>query len=190
MSLSLEELKGKQSVRTTFRLPEQSIKMLNILAAQLGLKQKSLFEQLMEDEDALNAIAESVAKKQEFKSTGERRAKTYVLNKKSLDTIEKFSRKKKVPRDVLVEMSLRRLLPVITSEQEKNKFRSAVYKDVESHLDQGKKLYKKAEQLLGEDDAICEMIKRSNREIENNVDELKDLIEKGKAIEKFEVIGT
>jgi len=42
------DLRGRQSVRTTFKLSERSIDALSILAGQLGIKQKSLFDHLID----------------------------------------------------------------------------------------------------------------------------------------------
>lgn len=188
ISLSADGLQGKQSVRTTFRLPGHTIKLLNVVAFQLGLKQKSLFDQLVEDEKILKEVAEKALKEKVEFNPDERRQKTYVLNRRSLEIIEKLCKEQNIPRDFLVEISIQRLLPVFNSEQEKHKIRSIIFKDMKRHLDQGKKLLEKAEHLLGEDDTICDMIKKSNEVNERNVTELRTLIEKGKAMEDFEKI--
>ena len=47
-------LKKKQSVRATFRLPDEIINLLSVVASQLGLKQKSLLDQLVEDKELLD----------------------------------------------------------------------------------------------------------------------------------------
>lgn len=188
ISLSADGLQAKQSVRTTFRLPDHTIKLLNVVAFQLGLKQKSLFDQLVEDERILKEVTAKALKEEVQFDTGERRQKTYVLNRRSLEIIEMLSREKKIPRDFLVEIAIQRLLPVFNSEQAKHKLRSTIYKDMKRHLNQGKKLFEKAEHLLGEDDTICEMIKKSNEINEKNVTEMRRLIEKGKAMEDFEGI--
>lgn len=54
------DLMGKKSVRAAFKLRPEAAETLSVLAAQLGIKQKSLLDSLMEDEDALRAIAESL----------------------------------------------------------------------------------------------------------------------------------
>ncbi|MEJ2154020.1 MAG: hypothetical protein P8X96_01655 [Desulfobacteraceae bacterium] len=51
------ELKANQSVRATFRLSENTILAMNIVSTQLGVKQKSLFDHLIADTEALEAIA-------------------------------------------------------------------------------------------------------------------------------------
>ena len=45
-------LKGKQSVRTSFKLSEGCIQAINIVAKQLGIKHRSLFDYLVEDNGA------------------------------------------------------------------------------------------------------------------------------------------
>ena len=47
------DLRGRQSVRITFRLSEACIDAVSILSAQLGIKQKSIFDHLMEDAQVL-----------------------------------------------------------------------------------------------------------------------------------------
>ena len=54
---SSADLRGKQSVRATFKLTEKAIEALSIVAVHLGIKQKSLFDHLLEDTRSLSAIA-------------------------------------------------------------------------------------------------------------------------------------
>ena len=49
---STATLRGRQSVRATFKLTERSIDALSILACQLGIKQKTLFDQVVDDSEA------------------------------------------------------------------------------------------------------------------------------------------
>ena len=51
------DLRGRQSVRATFRLSEDCIEAISILSAQLGIKQKSVFDHLMEDAQILRNMA-------------------------------------------------------------------------------------------------------------------------------------
>ena len=50
---STEDLRGKQSVRATFKLSPRAISAISVMALHLGIKQKSLFDHLMDDEAAL-----------------------------------------------------------------------------------------------------------------------------------------
>jgi hypothetical protein len=190
ISLSAEELQGMQSVRATFRLPEHIIKLLNVVAFQLGLKQKSLFDQLIEDQDIVKKIAERMLEQEIQTHDKQRRPKTYVLNRRSLEIIEKLSKELNLSRDLLVEISIQRLLPVLQSEKEKYKNRLIIYKDMEQYLEQGKKLFKKAEHLLGPEDATCEKIKQGIDINERNLDRLRRMIESSRAMEVIEFENT
>ena len=55
-----QDLRGRQSVRATFKLSSRAIDALSILAVHLGIKQKSLFDHLIEDVPSLNAIAREI----------------------------------------------------------------------------------------------------------------------------------
>lgn len=187
VSLSAEELQGKQSVRATFRLPEHIIKLLNIVAFQLGLKQKSLFDQLIEDQEIVKEIAERMLEQNTQTDNRQRRQKTYVLNRRSLEIIENVSKELNISKDLLVEVSIYRLLPILQAEKEKYKNRKIIHKDMEHYLKQGKKILKKAEYLLGTEDATCEKIKLLIDMNERNLDNLKRMIERSKAMEVIDV---
>ena len=109
------DLRGRQSVRTTFKLSERSIDALSILASQLGIKQKSLFDHLIQDTQALKVIAKEF---DDFSSRMHRIAKTYVVSRKSLESLERVSMQYDTPRDALVEYSIERILPLLAREKE------------------------------------------------------------------------
>ena len=54
------ELKERQSVRATFRLSEGCIEAISIVATQMGIKQKSLFDHLAGVMDSLKSIARDI----------------------------------------------------------------------------------------------------------------------------------
>ena len=56
--ISFDELRKKQSVRATFKLPQEIIDLLGVIAGQLGIKQKSLLDQLVEDTSLLVKLAQ------------------------------------------------------------------------------------------------------------------------------------
>ena len=56
-------LKGKQSVRTSFKLSEACIQAISIVATQLGIKHRSLFDYLVEDAGSLEALANEIISK-------------------------------------------------------------------------------------------------------------------------------
>ncbi len=183
LNISVQGLKGRQSVRATFKLPEHIIKLLGLVARQLGLKQKSLFDQLVENTDVLNevaATAQSTNLDQE-----ERRQKTFVLSKKSLEVLDTVSGLQNIPRDVLVEISIRRLLPIMTAEQEKHRKRIQILQEMETCRDYCRKLSKKAKSLLGSDDQTTILVNRTTDFYEKNVQELHILIDNGRALENY-----
>jgi len=189
ISPSAEELQGKQSVRATFRLPDHIIKLLNVVAFQLGLKQKSLFDQLIEDEEIVKEIARRTRERDSKTDRIHRRQKTYVLNRRSLEIIKRLSKELNISRDFLVEISIQRLLPILNAEKAKHTNRLIIYNDLEHYLDQGNELLKKADHLLGAGDATCEMIKLSIDMSVRNLDNLRRMIERSKTMESFEVKG-
>ena len=145
-------LRGRQSVRATFKLSSGCIEAISIVAAQLGIKQKSLFDHLAQDSESLNAIAREV---QNARVRAENRVqKTYVISRKSLSLLDEISRAFNAPRDALVEYSVRRLLPVIDNEQKKYERRKAAFSGIQRHFDQGRRLLDKMTQELGEDDPV------------------------------------
>ena len=145
-------LRGRQSVRATFKLSSGCIEAISIVAAQLGIKQKSLFDHLAQDSDSLNAIAKEV---RNARVRAENRVqKTYVISRSSLSLLDEISRAFNAPRDALVEFSVRRLLPVIDNEQKKYEMRKAAFSEIRQHFDQGRQLLGRIIDQLGEDDPV------------------------------------
>ncbi len=183
VELTADALKGKQSVRATFRLPAHIINLLSIAASQLGLKQKSLLDQLVEDRTILNQVADEARKYKPAQK--EQRQKTFVLSRHSLVSLESVSKKYRMPRDVLVEVSIKRLMPVINAEQERQEKRKVVLRDMEVFFDHGMKVLRKAGRLLGTDDPVFQRMECLVKLCGRNISEIHDLVEKGKCMEKF-----
>ncbi len=185
--VSAQGLKGRQSVRTTFRLPEQTIKLLGLAAAQLGLKQKSLFDQLVEDRKILDLIAEQagrMARAREGKN-GKRRQKTFVLSRRSLEALDAVARQRQVPRDLLVEISISRLLPVITDEQEKHRKRIALHRELAELASRLSALERKAAKTLGRDDQAASLVREAARQCRTSNEKLAAIIRNGEDLEEF-----
>ena len=145
-------LRGRQSVRATFKLSAGCIEAISIVAAQLGIKQKSLFDHLAQDSASLNAIAKEV---RNARIRAQNRVqKTYVISRRSLTQLDEISRAFNAPRDVLVEYSVRRLLPVIDNEQKKYEMRKKAYTAMHKHLQSGSRLLEQMVAELGEDDPV------------------------------------
>ena len=181
--ISAKGLQGRQSVRATFRLPEEIIQLLGVMARQLGLQQKSLFDQLIEDSEVLRQVAST---RHLFRpAPGRRRQKTYVLSKRSLEILDRVARREDIPRDVLVEISIQRLLPVLSMEQEKHGKRVELQKKFNILRSQFLRLAADADQELGEDDQAVLLLQEVCDVLENSFSGLATVVEKGKAIEQF-----
>jgi hypothetical protein len=178
-----KDLRGRQSVRATFKITGKAIDAISIVAAHLGIKQKSLFDHLIDDTQTLDLIA------REIQSEGFNRLrriqKTYVLSRKTLFCLEEVSKKFDAPRDALVEYSIQRLLPVIAEEREKHQKRKKVLDEVTEHLKEGEKILKKSKKLLGEDDPVYDKFRAAMAVFYNVCKSIESFIEKGKIIEDF-----
>jgi len=180
---SSSDLKGRQSVRATFKLTEKTIDAVSIVATHLGIKQKSLFDHLIEDIQSLSSIAHEVCRNDINKE--HRVQKTYVMSRKSLSYLDRISKDYNAPRDVLVEFSVQRLLPIIRREREKHKKRKVLVSEIEQYLQAGKKILKKTKDLLGEDDPVYADFKTTVAVCETAHRKTESFVEKGSIIEDF-----
>ena len=176
------DLIGRQSVRTTFKLSERSIDALSLLAAQLGIKQKSLFDHLIEDTQALQMIA------REFENVGirpQRVPKTYVISRRTLENLERVSEEFNTPRDALVEHSIERILPLLLREKEKHGRRKKLLGDLRLFLQQGSDLLERAEEQLGVGDPAYEEILAMLRAVDSCCRGVEQCVSRGNRIEDF-----
>ena len=177
------DLRGRQSVRATFKLSARAIDVLSIVAAQLGIKQKSLFDHLIEDVQSLNVIANEI--EEDVFDTLDRVQKTFVISRRTLSCLEQTSRQFNAPRDALVEYSIQRLLPVIAKERERHSKRKEILNDINAHLAQGLKILQKAQSLLGEDDPVCYRLETAMQSLLNSQSHIENYVKRGSVIEDF-----
>lgn len=180
---SSSDLRGRQSVRVTFKLTERAINTVSIVATHLGIKQKSLFDHLIEDVPSLNLIASKI-QSENFDRLN-RIQKTYVLSRKTMACLREASRKHDAPRDALVEYSIQRLLPIIAEEREKHKKRKIILDEISGYLTQGERILRKSKALLGEDDPVCEKFRTTMAVFRNAHKDSRAFVEKGSVIEEF-----
>ena len=180
---SAMDLRGRQSVRATFRLSEACIDAITILSAQLGIKQKSVFDHLLEDAQILRNVARELEDTQ-FDRHG-RIQKTFVVSRRSLSFLDMISSKHNAPRDALVEYSVRRLLPIIANERKKHEKRKELLGEISNHFNDGETLLSEAEELLGGDDLIVNKLQIAMSVYQNVLDDITNFIERGKIIERF-----
>jgi len=147
-----KDLRGRQSVRATFKLSAKAIEAMSVVAVHLGIKQKSLFDHLIEDVQSLKLIAREV--ESERFNTISRIQKTFVISRKTLSSLDETSKRFNAPRDALVEYSIQRLLPVITREREKHRRRIEILRDMNENMENGLRILQKSKTLLGEDDPV------------------------------------
>ena len=178
------ELRGRQSVRATFRLSEACIDAISILSAQLGIKQKSVFDHLMEDAQSLKRVAQEL-ENTEFERH-QRIQKTFVINRRSLTFLDLISSEYKAPRDALVEYSVRSLLPIIANERKKHEKRKELLAQISNHFERGKMLLSNAEAALDKQDPIVNKLDAAMSVYQNVLDDIASFIERGKIIEEFQ----
>ena len=179
---SSAQLRGHQSVRTTFKLSERSIAALSVLAGQLGIKQKSLFDHLVEDVQVLKTIAREF---ETFPDDGQRIAKTYVISRKTLDNLEKISAKYNTPRDALVEFSIERILPLIEQEKEKYARRVKIANQLRELATSSRELLEQAIGELGENDQLVQELVPVTRSAFSARQRVDAYLRKAKGIEDF-----
>ncbi len=177
------DLRGKQSVRATFKLSQKAIDSIGLLAVHMGIKQKSLFDHLIEDTVELEKLAARI-RIGHFKKIP-RVQKTYVLSRKTVDALEYTSQIHDTPRDALVEYSIQKLESIIQSEKIKHEHRKSLQKEVNSHFENGLELLTKALDTLGEDDPFCSKLRMALGAYQKSKHDIDQFIEKSKILEDF-----
>ncbi len=178
------DLRGRQSVRATFKLSIKAIEALSLVAFHLGIKQKSLFDHLMDDPAALKNLADSIHITKFNKI--ERVQKTFVLSRKTLDVLELIAKDHDTPRDALVEYSIHRLESVIETEKKRHEQRKKLLKEIDEYWEKEKQILEKSFEILGEDDPFCRMLTRSIASSASAKQEILSFIDKSKVIEAYE----
>lgn len=179
------ELRGRQSVRATFKLSAKAIEAIGILAVHLGIKQKSIFDHLIEDAQVLRTIAQEVD--HEAFDALERVQKTFVISRKTLISLEETATQFDTSRDALVELSVQRLIPIISREREKHEKRKNILNEIDYFLSQGLMLLEEFKADLGEEDPATEKFKGSIEALIDARTHIEAFILKGKMIEHFEI---
>ena len=182
---SVLDLRGRQSVRATFRLSEACIDAITVLSIQLGIKQKSVFDHLMEDAQVLKDMARELGNIEI--DYDDRIQKTFVISRRSLSFLDSISSEYDAPRDALVEYSVRRLLPIIAKERKKHEKRKKLLAEISDHFAAGDQLLSKADEMLGADDPVVNKIKTAMAVYKSAYDDITSFIERGKIIEEFQL---
>ncbi len=179
----IADLLGKKSVRATFRLHPKAVELLSVLSAQLGIKQKSLFDYLMEDKDALHATAKSRPPDTLVKQ--KRIQKTFVVSQRSLAVLDKVAKHAAASRNDLIEQSIQRLLPIFEKERIRHQQRTEAMSRIASHFDQGKELVGDIKAMVGKDDALYQSLDNVMETYAKAVDDMQKRVDKGKRVSEF-----
>jgi hypothetical protein len=110
-----------------------------------------------------------------------------VISRKTLLALEEAARQFNTSRDVLVELSIQRLLPIIYREQEKHEKRKKILNEIKHFLDQGATLLAEFESDLGKDDPVSAEFKRAIDVLRDARTHIGAFVVKGQMIENFDV---
>ena len=177
------DLKSRQSVRATFKLTKGCIEAIGILANQMGIKQKSLFDHIIEDHAALDQLARTIRIRR-FKQL-DRKQKTFVLSRRTIEALTAISKTYNMPRDALVEYSIKKLESVIQSEKIRHKERKKLAGNLESRFNDVLSLYRESVMTLGEDDPFCRHLEKLIDHMRRTAEDVDAFLEKSKVIEDF-----
>lgn len=189
MLSNASELLDRQSVRATFRMSAEFIQALSILSTHFGIKQKSLFDYLLEDPDSLLSMVRLKLPVSEEKKN--RIQKTFVISKKTLLTLDALSKKLALSRDDLVEFAIQRLLPILLNERRQQKQREDALFKIKARFDLSAEFLREIEQMVGKEDPIYAFLETVMGSYRHACSDMEDVIEKGKeisrlALEKFQ----
>lgn len=180
---SMFDLRGKQSVRATFKLSQKAIDSIGLVAIHMGIKQKSLFDHIIEDYTALDQLARTIRVRQ-FKKIP-RKQKTFVLSRKTIEALTAISQTYNMPRDALVEYSIQKLGTVIQAEKLRHKERKKLAAQMTDHFQTGEVLYHNAVKTLGADDPFCRRLEKVMVTTRKTHSEVDDFLKKSKVLEDF-----
>lgn len=182
---SASVLRGRQSVRASFKLSPRCVDAISILNSHLRLKPKSLFDHVVQEKAILEAAASKIEKSHPDEMS--RTTKTYVISRDAADTLSDLAESRGIPRDDLVEVSIQHLMPLIHREQTRHRARISMLKRVRKRLESEKGLLKDMVTELGANDPMCNHMQNVVSSYEKMVSAMADFIEKGKSIENFDV---
>jgi len=181
---SAADLRGRQSVRVSFKLSPNCIDAITILGSHLRLKPKSLFDHMVQKRDVLKAVAATIQTDTTEDAT--RQVKAYVISRDAVLVLDEVAHIGNVPRDALVEASVMRLMPLIQKEQTRHHARKALLLRMERQLKSGRKLFDEMREDLGPNDPMCDQMKSVMGAYERAFAAMAAFVGKGKNIEGFD----
>ena len=184
---SVTDLRGRQSIRVAFKLTPGCIRALNILGVHLRLKPKALFDHMVQEQKTLAAMAAQADAALTDKT--HRMTKTYVISRDAALILDQVARDRGLSRDLLVERSVKHLMPLIQKEQVRHSARKILLARMERHLKEGRTLCADMERELGTSDPMCDKMHHVMEAYERAFAAMAAFIQKGKNIEGFKTGG-
>ncbi len=181
LQIDADELKGRQSVRTTFKLQEKTINLLKISAKHLGIQQKTLLDQLIEDETILNILAKEA--QTHCRNDDDCRPKTFVLSRKALDLIDVMLDRYDIARDILIDLSISRLASYIESLSEKHDQKRSLLKEIDKYQQLLEELSSKAQATFNQEDPFRMKVEILTQTTQKSVVEMRKMVK-----DKFDFI--
>ena len=176
-------LKGKQSVRVSFKLSKACILAINIVAIQLGIKHRSLFDYLVKNSGFLDTIGGETDGRYPAPKNGIQ--KTYIISRETLSAIDVASNKLNMSRDALIELSARRLAPLIEKEKASHYKRKHLLEMVQNHYTDGTELLRRIKEGVGAEDPIYKAFQNTTTTCEQVASQIRAVVVKGKILEDF-----
>ena len=161
-------------MRTTFKLPEKTINLLKISAKHLGIQQKTLLDQLIEDETILNILAKEA--QTHCRNDDDCRPKTFVLSRKALDLIDVMLDRYDIARDILVDLSITRLASYIESLSEKHDQRRSLLKEIDKYQQLLEELSRKAKATFKQEDPFRMKLEKLTQTTQKSVGEIRKIV--------------
>lgn len=96
-------LTEKQSVRTTFKLTKKSIDAINWLIEKYDTKPKEIFDIMCSNENLIKTVIEYLTNNNNFNNSNTYIRKTFVISKLALRSLNAYSKKNKIARDLIVD---------------------------------------------------------------------------------------
>jgi len=177
-------LKGKQSVRTSFTLSKGCIQAINIVSTLLGIKHRSLFDYLVEDTDSLEVLAKEIVKIEPSENKGSQ--KSFIVSRDTLKAIDSLCEKLNISRDTLIELSVRRLLPIIEKEMKSHKKRKELFELVDKNYQESRKLLNLIKKGVGAEDPAYIAYRDAVSAFKQVKKQFDEILSKGRVIEDFD----
>ena len=176
-------LKGKQSVRVSFKLSEACILAINIVATQLGIKHRSLFDYLVKNSGSLETTAGEIGNRDRDQKNGIQ--KTYIISRETLSAIDAASSRLNVSRDALIEFSIRRLAPLIEKEKACHRKRKDLLEMVQNYYRDGAELLNRIKASVSAEDPLYKAFQNTTTTCEQTISQIRSIVVKGKTLEDF-----